>query len=201
MPRPDERYSQFVGFLKITLPLAALALMSTVFLFARAPTTDSVIPYAEIEEIAREPRLSGAQISGVSEDGSVIKLKAREARPNGNITTVETMTAAIDTAEGTHIEIRAGAGEINNTDNTARLTGLTRLETSNGYEMETAGLTADLNSGRIVSDGALEIQAPYGSLTAGQLTIETPEGGDGQRMVFQNGVRLVYIPQQQGNVP
>jgi lipopolysaccharide export system protein LptC len=196
MPRSVERYSQFVGFLKITLPLAALALMSTVFLFARAPTTDSVIPYAEIEEIAREPRLSGAQMSGVSDDGSVIELKAREARPNGDITTVANMTAAIDTAEDIHIEIRAGAGEINSADNTARLTGLARLETSNGYEMETSGLTADLTSGRIISDGALEIQAPYGSLTAGQLIIETPEGGDGQRMVFQNGVRLVYTPQQ-----
>ncbi|MBT8410881.1 MAG: LPS export ABC transporter periplasmic protein LptC [Octadecabacter sp.] len=196
MPRSVERYSQFVGFLKITLPLAALALMSTVFLFARAPTIDSVIPYAEIEEIAREPRLSGAQMSGVSDNGSVIELKAREARPNGDITTVENITAAIDTAEGTHIEIRAGAGEINDAEKTARLSGLARLETSNGYEMETSGLTADLTSGRIISDGALEIQAPYGSLTAGQLIIETPEGGDGQRMVFQNGVRLVYTPQQ-----
>lgn len=196
MPQSDELYSQLVGFLKITLPLAALALMSTVFLFARAPTTDSVIPYAEIEEIAREPRLSGAQMSGVANDGSVIELNAREARPNGNIMSVVTMSVAIDTAEGTHIDIRAGEGEINNAEQTARLTGLARLETSNGYEMETSGLTADLTTGKIVSDGALEIQAPYGSLTAGQLIIETPEGGDGQRMVFQNGVRLVYTLQQ-----
>ncbi|WP_375279625.1 hypothetical protein [Pseudooctadecabacter sp.] len=191
----DESYSQFVGFLKVTLPLAALALMSTVFLFARAPTQDSTIPYAEIEEIAREPRLSGPQLSGVADDGSIINLAARTAKPQGDILSVEAMTANIQSADGTIIDIRAGMGEIDNTNNTARLTGLAHLETSNGYEMETAGISADLTTGRIFSDGALEVQAPFGSLTAGQLVIETPDAGTGQVMLFQNGVRLVYTPQ------
>jgi lipopolysaccharide export system protein LptC len=192
----DNLYSQFVGFLKITLPLAALALMSTVFLFARAPTQDSAVPYAEIKEIAREPRLSGAQVSGVADDGSVIQLTAETARPLGNVLLVETMFASIDAVDGIHIDIRAGQGEINNATRIARLTGLARIETSNGYEMETAGITANLTTGQITSDGALEIQAPFGSLTAGQMIIETPEGMDGQVMLFQNGVRLVYTPQQ-----
>ncbi len=192
----DNLYSQFVGLLKVSLPLAALALMSTVFLFARAPTQDTAIPYAEIEAIAREPRLSGAQVSGVADDGSVIELTAQTARPNGDVLLVETMSVSIDAVDGIHIDIRAGQGEINNATRIARLTGMARIQTSNGYEMETAGLTANLTTGRIISDGALEVQAPYGSLTAGQMTIETPEGGDGQVMLFQNGVRLVYTPQQ-----
>lgn len=192
----DNLYSKFVSFLKITLPLAALALMSTVFLFARAPTQDSAVPYAEIEEIAREPRLSGAQVSGVADDGSVIQLTAETARPLGDVLLVETMFASIDVVNGIHIDIRAGRGEINNATRIARLTGLARIETSNGYEMETAGITANLTTGQITSDGALEIQAPFGSLTAGQMIIETPEGMGGQVMLFQNGVRLVYTPQQ-----
>lgn len=193
----DENfYSHFVGFLKITLPLAALALMSTVFLFARAPTQDSTIPYAEIEEIAREPRLSGAQLSGVADDGSIIELTARTTRPDGNMISAEALAAVIDTADGTRIDIRSGQGVIDETARTVRLTGLARMETSNGYNMETSGFTADLASGRITSDGALEIQAPFGSLTAGQLVIETPEGATNQVMLFQNGVRLVYTPQQ-----
>jgi lipopolysaccharide export system protein LptC len=192
----DNLYSQFVGFLKITLPLAALALMSTVFLFARAPSQDSAVPYAEIEEIAREPRLSGAQVSGVADDGSVIQLTAETARPLGDVLLVETIFASIDAVDGIHIDIRAGRGEINNATRIASLTGLTRVETSNGYEMETAGITANLTTGQIISDGALEVQAPFGSLTAGQMIIETPEGMGGQVILFQNGVRLVYTPQQ-----
>lgn len=192
----DENYSQLVGFLKVSLPLAALTLMSTVFLFARSPTQENAIPYAELEEIAQESRLSGAQLSGIADDGSVIEINVRYATPQGTVLGVESMTAMIDSANGTQIEINSGGGEINHSEQTARLTGLTRLETSNGFEMETAGVTTDLTTGRITSDGALEVQAPFGSLTAGQLTIETPEEGTGQVMLFQNGVRLVYTPQQ-----
>ncbi|MEJ6815181.1 MAG: hypothetical protein QNK87_13270 [Octadecabacter sp.] len=189
-------YSQFVGFLKVTLPLAALILMSTVFLFARAPRPETTIPYAEIQEIAREPGLSGAQFSGVADDGSVISLTARNTRPVGDIITADTLLAGIDTVDGTRIDISAGTGEINNSAQTARLTGLARMVTSNGYEMETAGFIANFSTGRIVSEGALEVQAPFGALTAGNLVIETPEGTDEQVMLFQNGVRLVYTPQQ-----
>jgi lipopolysaccharide export system protein LptC len=193
----DENfYSQFVGFLKVTLPLAALILMSTVFLFARAPSPETTIPYAEIQEIAREPGLSGAQFSGVADDGSVISLTARNTRPVGDIITADTLLAGIDTVDGTRIDISAGTGEINNSAQTARLTGLARMVTSNGYEMETAGFTANFSTGRIVSAGALEGQAPFGALAAGNLVIETPEGTDEQVMLFQNGVRLVYTPQQ-----
>ncbi|MDB0061653.1 hypothetical protein N8388_06990 [Octadecabacter sp.] len=193
----DENfYSQFVGFLKVTLPLMALILMSTVFLFARAPSPKTTIPYAEIQEIAREPGLSGARFSGVADDGSVISLTVRNTRPVGDITTADTLLAGIDTVDGTRIDISAGTGEINNSAQTARLTGLARMVTSNGYEMETAGYTANFSTGRIVSEGALEVQAPFGALTAGNLVIETPEGTDEQVMLFQNGVRLVYTPQQ-----
>ena len=193
----DENfYSQLVGFLKVTLPLAALILMSTVFLFPRAPSPETTIPYAEIQEIAREPGLSGAQFSGVADDGSVISLTARNTRPVGDIITADTLLAGIDTVDGTRIDISAGTGEINNSAQTARLTGLARMVTSNGYGMETAGFTANFSTGRIVSEGALEVQAPFGALTAGNLVIETPEGTDEQVMLFQNGVRLVYTPQQ-----
>ncbi|MDC0013002.1 hypothetical protein OAE29_07145 [Octadecabacter sp.] len=192
----ENFYSQFVGFLKVTLPLAALILMSTVFLFARALSPETTVPYAEIQEIAREPGLSGAQFSGVADDGSVISLTARNTRPVGDIITADTLLAGIDTVDGTRIDISAGTGEINNSAQTARLTGLARMVTSNGYEMETAGFTANFSTGRIVSEGALEVQAPFGALTAGNLVIETPEGTDEKVMLFQNGVRLVYTPQQ-----
>ena len=191
----DDAYSRLVGILKITLPLAALALMSTVFLFSRAPSQEDSIPYAEIESIAREPRLSGARLTGVADDGSVIELTARTTRPRGDVISAETLAAGIDTIDGTRIDLRAGAGEIDSAARTARLTGLTHIETSNGYEMETNGVTTELDTGRITSDGALEVQAPFGALTAGRLVIETPAGATGQVMIFQDGVRLIYTPQ------
>jgi lipopolysaccharide export system protein LptC len=167
-----------------------------VFLFARAPTQETTIPYAEIEEIAREPRLSGAQISGVANDGSVIGISVETTLPSGDLMIAENLTASIDSANGIHIDIRAGSGEIDTSSRIARLMGLARVATSNGYEMETVGITANMTTGQIISDAEIEVRTPFGSLTAGQMIIETPEGGDGQVMLFQNGVRLVYTPQQ-----
>jgi len=192
----DENYSLLVGYLKVSLPLCALGLMSTVFLFARAPSQESTIPYAELEEIAQESRLTGAHLSGVAQDGSVIEINARSASPQNDIISVETMTALIESLDGTRTNISAGAGEIDNAARTATLTGLARIQTSNGFDMETAGVMTDLNSGRIITNGPLEVQAPFGSLTAGQLIIETPDNATGQVMVFQNGVRLIYEPKQ-----
>lgn len=196
MAATENVYSQFVSLMKVVLPIAALGLMSTVFLFARAPTQDGTIPYAEIEEIAREQRISGPQVSGVADDGSIIEITARTARPNGSVLSVESMVATINALDGTQIDISAGMGEVDTRNKTAQLTGLARLVTSNGYEMETMGLSADLETGRIVSDGSLEVRTPFGELTAGQLVVETPDAEQGQRMLFQNGVRLVYTPQQ-----
>ena len=64
--------------------------------------------------------------------------------------------------------------------------------------METGGLDADLGTGTLVTRGALEARAPYGDLTAGRLTV-TDEGldGDGARMDFTGGVRLLYDPGRQ----
>lgn len=192
----ENAYSQLVGFLKIALPLGALALMSTVFLFARAPTPESAIPYAEIEAIAQEPRLAGAQLTGIADDGSKFSLSARTARPQGDVLSAEGVFASIESADGTITEISAGSGTLDQTDRSAYLDGLARIQTSNGFEMETNGVAADLTTGRIETDGPLEVQAPFGTVTAGQLVIETPDGAPGQVMIFQNGVRLVYTPQK-----
>ena len=134
MAAHDNFHSQLVGWSKIILPLGALALLSTLFLFAR----------------------SGA-------DGSKLRVTAIE-------------------------------GEIDSLARIARLKGLARLETSSGYSMETNGLTANLESGVINSDGALEVRAPFGQITAGQVTFATSAYNTGQQMIFTNGVRLIYRP-------
>ena len=58
----DNTYSRVVGWLKILLPLGALALLSTLFLFARGIAPVGEIPYAELEEIAREARISDPRL-------------------------------------------------------------------------------------------------------------------------------------------
>ncbi|EAR52985.1 hypothetical protein OG2516_10996 [Oceanicola granulosus HTCC2516] len=198
-----DHHSTYVALAKTILPLLALALLSTMFLFARAPTIESVeIPYADIEELAREQQISAPSFSGVTDDGSIFSLMAESARPvdDGDVVDLAAIRGTLDAPGGATILLRAGEGRVDTAGRTARLSGLTRIETSDGYEVETNGVFADLDAGRIETDGALEAHAPYGELTAGRLVVETPDGGS-QLLNFQDGVRLVYRRQQQDPTP
>ena len=194
----DNRYSRFVNWMKVLLPLAALALLSTLFLFSRGPSGPSDIPFAEIEAVARDQRLSGPAFSGVADEGSVIALSAESAQPAGvGGLTVTAPRARIESLDGTLTEILAGTGEILENGRAARLEGDVTIETSSGYTVETTGIAARIDSGRIETLGPVTARAPFGALDAGQMVIETPDGGTGQRMLFTGGVDLIYRPQRQ----
>ncbi|KAA9006938.1 hypothetical protein [Histidinibacterium aquaticum] len=199
-----DTHSTYVAWAKTLLPLAALVLLSTMFLFARSPrVSDADIPFADLEALAREQQVSAPAFSGVADDGSIIEIEADSARPEGEGTeamSVSRIRGTVTSPGGPLLELRAGEGYIDTDAGTARLSGLARIETSNGYEVETSALTADLESGRIETDGPLEAHAPFGELTAGRLTVETSEEG-GQSMVFQEGVRLLYRPPTQEGAP
>lgn len=188
-------YSAFIGWAKIVLPLSALALLSTLFLFARQSGEQPAIPVAELDKIAREQQISAPRFSGVANDGSVIAITATTAKPEGqNDLTIVGPLLSLNASDGTRLTIRAGRGALDNTKRQATLDGLAQLETSSGYMMETKGLVADLATGVVTSLGPLEIQAPYGRLTAGSVTIATARDGTGQRMDFTDGVKLLYTP-------
>jgi len=188
-----------VGWLKIILPMGALALLSTLFLFARSPANQGQeIPIGQIEEIAKEQQITAPQFSGIADDGSVIAVRADSAKPDVAIQDtllVEDIAIDVDAPDGTTLKITSGTSVLDTAAQTARLNGLSRMTTSSGYTMETNGISADLKTGEIVSDGKLAVQAPFGDLTAGKVRITVSADGTGQQMVFTQGVRLLYTPQ------
>jgi lipopolysaccharide export system protein LptC len=190
-------HSQLVGWLKILLPLAALMLLSTLFLFARSTGGPSEIPFAEIDAAAAEQRIAAPRFSGLTNTGDTLQISAEAARPDaagGPQVTIDRPRLSLDATDGTSLRVTAGAGMVDTAARTAQLSGLARLETSSGYLMETKGLTADMTTGTITSDGALEVQAPFGQLQAGQVTFQAGTGDTGQQMNFTKGVKLVYTP-------
>ena len=197
MDGKDNLHSRLVAGMKILLPLGAIVLLSTMFLFARGPAEEPTIPYAEIEDIAREPRITDPYFAGLTDDGSVVAIAAEEVRPDpeqADAFEIAKIRAEIDGPDDIHVLIVAGHGRINPRAQEALLSGLVRISASAGYVMETAGLAADLRSGTLISEGALEAQAPFGSLTAGRLQIGPGQDGGGQQIEFTDGVRLVYQP-------
>ena len=103
--------------------------------------------------------------------------------------------AEIVAVDGSEIFVTAGMGIMDPRTKTAEMTGLARLTSSSGYVMETEGLIADFDTGVLTSVGPLDVEAPFGTLSAGGLEVRMQPDGGGQRMVFNQGVRLLYLPQ------
>jgi lipopolysaccharide export system protein LptC len=196
-------YSRFVALAKVVLPLAALALLATLFLFARRIDPDAAIPFAEVdvERFAREARIGAPEFSGVTADGTVISISATAARPlpdaPGQVA-AEGLAARFQVPDGSGIEATAAAAIVDAPGQRLVLSGGVDLGTSTGYRVVTEGLTASLGETALVSDGAVTAEGPPGRLEAGGMTLRRIAEGAGSTylLVFNQGVRLVYRPQE-----
>ena len=197
MAGKDNRYSVFIGWAKVTLPLVALALLSTIFLFSRQADDAERIPMSDIDAIAGNPRISSPTFAGVADDGSVVSLSAAEIRPIADrpdsfaISSAKLSFVAVD---GSHIDLSAGAGEVDGAERRAFFTDGVQLTTSTGYALETHGARADLRAGTIETEGDLSVRAPYGHLDAARLRVTTDPERHRTRLLFDGGVRLLYDP-------
>ncbi len=193
----DNSYSRFVAWTKIVLPLAALGLLSTLFLFARAVNIDGTLPFAkvDVQEIAREQRLSAPRFAGITRDGASIEISAASAKPDikepGRVTSKDLM-AVVTYPQGATLSIDAPKGEIDPGTGKAVLSGGVDVKTSTGYRIQTEGLSASLEVTSMASHGKVEAKGPLGSLTAGQMDVALNNGQ--YLLVFKEGVRLIYKP-------
>jgi lipopolysaccharide export system protein LptC len=199
MAARDNLHSRVVFWLKIALPLAALVILSTLFLVARRIDTDAALPYTDInvEELARDRRMIAPQYSGVTSDGGAVTMDAETAWPDadGGNANAKAVVAAYDLKDGQRIDLVASTGGLDNDDGRMRLGGGVEIVTSSGYRMVTAGLDGALDRTELLSDGRVDAEAPYGTIEAGSMEIShSGAENDGYVLVFKNGVKLIYDP-------
>ena len=195
-PAQDNLHSRIVMILKVTLPLVALAILSSLFLFSREIDPEDAIPYADVEIADRlaQPRMTGAGFSTVTSDGATLTLAADEATPSEGGGRVTGLKGELSTADGFRAEISAGSGQLDNNAGTVVLDAGVRLETSTGYEVTTDRLTLGTDRSFMESGGAVLATAPIGQLEAGGLRMDVTGDGKTHLLVFNKGVRLIYQP-------
>lgn len=193
-------YSRFVAFAGIALPLGALAILATLFLLAREPGTGGPPPEtpADFEEIARGPRIGGAEYAGLTSDGTEIRFRAEAARPGRDGPAVaEGVEARLGFAGGDALEITASGGQLDLSAGSATLAGDVVLNASTGYRILTESLTTWLDDTRLETAGPLVATGLPGQLEAGQMVLSPDPASPGSYLlVFKSGVRLVYRPQE-----
>ena len=204
MRRRDNPYSRFVAWAKIVLPLAALALLSTVFLLARNIDPTQAIPFAEIdvEELAREQRISAPNYAGVTADGAAISVTASTARPDPDSperVDATDLEAELITATGARYQLSSQRGEIDSGADMAYLQGGVVVTTSSGYRITSDAMSTSLSRTLLESEGPVQADGPAGRLDAGSMSLAPlpdAEGDDSTNhlLVFNKGVKLVYTP-------
>jgi len=198
----DNAYSRLVAWLKILLPLAALAILSTLFLFSRVIDPTQAIPFAEVdvEALARDPRINTPDFAGVTEDGAALTIKAESARPDpinkGSATALKPILV-IETPDGVRTEISAELGMIDNAAGTVLLQGAVQLMTTLGYRVETSAISASLDRTSVMTDGQISATGPLGALTAGKMELVLADPASNTYvLMFTQGVKLVYDPER-----
>jgi lipopolysaccharide export system protein LptC len=193
-----DLHSRIVAWAKIILPLAALVILSTLFLFARTIDPEDAIPYAEVDvaERIREPRLTAPTYSGVTKDGAALSFQASEARPATDTSPAraEVMELRLTTPDGAQADLSAAFGTLNTADGLLTLAGGVTLTTSTGYRVETEAIEARLDRTGLMARSDIRATAPMGQITAAGLTLQpVPDTGE-YVLNFSGRVRLTYVP-------
>ena len=195
----DNTYSRFVFWLKVMLPLGALAILSTLFLLSETLDPNKAIPYADVdvEQILREQGVTRPTFGGSTSSGATITLAADAVRPTageGLRLRGDALNVAIELPNGATVTINSPLGDINFSERLAALSGGAIVETSHGYRIETDVLTTSLDRVDAETEGAVVAVGPGGKIDAGRMTLKQLGDTGDHVLVFKDGVRLVYDP-------
>lgn len=188
-----------MGWLKVALPLLALALLATLFLLSDQIDPEDALPYAEVDvvERAREPRMTAPSYAGITSDGASLTLTADEARPAAADApaVAQRVLLKLETPDGSRTEVQAAAAEIDRSAQRMILSGGVTVTTDTGYRLDTAEVLARLDRSGLESRDAVTATGPVGDIEAGGMVLTQDLRTPGSYvLVFNRGVRLVYRP-------
>ncbi|MGR3806154.1 hypothetical protein [Marinibacterium profundimaris] len=195
-----DSYSRRVAFLKVVLPLAALAILSTLFLLSQSADPNATIPFsdAEIAERIRDQQITEPRFAGSTERGDEVSLSADKAVPGTDDEpgAAQNLRGEIRLASGGVITLEAASGWVNLRRDLAEFRGTVTITTDTGYQLVTDRLETAIKRIDATAPGPVAGNGPLGELDAGAMRIMSPDNDPGAtHLVFLNGVKLVYDPQ------
>jgi lipopolysaccharide export system protein LptC len=193
-------HSRIVTALRLALPLAALGLLSMMFLLPREIDPSRALPLAPVdaEDLARDPRVTAPRFSTVTDDGTALTMTAGTVRIAAGTTEVagaEDVVALFTAPDGGTSRIVADRAELDRAAGLVTLTGNVRFDDATGYRVDSARVIAALDRTHAQSPGPVTGVAPAGRISAGGMVYAAGPDGGAPRLLFTGGVRLLYLPE------
>ena len=186
--------TRVVRWLRVLLPLLALVMLSTLFLFSRNGGSESRIPYADVdaEAMARDHRLVAPEYAGVTGDGAQLTLRATQASPGEGEAQAQDLRLDWQRPDGLRADLTAPRAGVS--DGTIRLDGGVRMTTSSGWTLDAQSAEAATDRSRIAAEEGVEAEAPFGAISAQRMEL-VPDGDRNASILnFSGDVRLIYQP-------
>jgi len=196
-----DGWSTLVAWLKVVLPLTALALLSTLFLVSNRINPDDALPYAEVDvaERLKEPRITLPAYAGTTTDGAALEVTADEARPGQEGGDQGAQAASVrvhlTTPDGERTDLVADSAQMAPDRKEIAFQGAVRLDHSSGYSVLSDRMTARLDETDIQSPEPVVAEGPGGRITAQSMRLtQSGAGSKDYVLVFNGDVKLVYQP-------
>lgn len=194
----DNLYSKAVVWVKITLPLIALALLSSLFLLSGAPDPDAALPYAEVDvdQIAREQRVSEPRFAGLLDEGREIVLTADAVVADATQTDrirAQHIEGRMELSETDALTIAAALGDIDMAAQRATFTAGVTLHSTLGYQLTSEQMVMALDVVNLHAPTPVHVTGPGLDVVADTMELSGPDGETILR--FNGSVRVLYEPQ------
>lgn len=195
----DNFHSRFVAWMKIILPLAALGLLSTLFLISNTVDPSQSLPTTTIDLASRaeDEGATNTTFAGVTRRGDEVRVTTATARPSRidpRIIEALDVAAQFNLVSGTVLDVVSDSGDLHHGDLTATLEGDVRLVSTIGYTISTARLDARLDELYAETPGAVSGSGPPGDLVAGRMILTQNPETEAATLRFTDGVKLIYQP-------
>ncbi|NNU79384.1 hypothetical protein HMH01_02930 [Halovulum dunhuangense] len=203
--RPSRR-TRVVGWLKIVLPLVALALLGAVIFWRQQDDLGPGLRFTESDMEAMRSGLivTGPRLSGVSLGGDQYDFRAAQVAPEDLSITrarVSALTGRVIYVDGRVVTLEAASADIDMGAGMIRFDDGLRVTTSEGYDASAPVARVDVAAARLTADGPVEVTGPAGRIEAGGMVIEPsdPDAARGDALMrFTGGVTLRYTPGEMG---
>jgi len=193
-----DRYSRMVQFLKVLLPLAAILMLSAVFLLSRSIETDVSVPFSQ-KDI--DERLAGQVVTqpnyrGTTAKGEDVHIEANRATlsEEGSIPTAAEFRGRFGLLNGGVITLDSNSGMIRPDKGTATFVGDVVITTADGIQVTTDLLNTSLDEVRGDTPGQINGTGVIGTFSAGRMTFGAEKTDGPVHILFTDGVKLVYEP-------